>query len=76
MALPEDNKNIHSIWVQGDYADNEELQTGIASRKGSKATGWQNLLWVYQSAQENPEFDEVSKLAFHTVSIDDFGIRM
>jgi hypothetical protein len=38
--------------------------------------GWQNLIWIYQSAKENePQFQTVDKLMFRTVSIDDFGLK-
>ncbi|ATQ77072.1 hypothetical protein CR152_23065 [Massilia violaceinigra] len=75
-AVDLDSKRIHSIWVEGEYATNEEFRHGIATRKGTKAAGWQNLIWVYKNARENDAgFEVVDRLKFRAVSIDDFGLK-
>lgn len=75
-AVDLESKRIHSIWVEGEYATNEEFRHGIATRKGTKAAGWQNLIWVYKNARENDAgFEVVDRLKFRAVSIDDFGLK-
>ncbi|PWW11671.1 hypothetical protein [Mangrovibacter plantisponsor] len=51
-VLSPEQRNIHSIWVQGEYDEETELREGLKTREGSGAAGWKNLIWVYQKNAE------------------------
>ncbi len=70
-ASPLKEKIIHSIWVQGNYRDNEELQDALETRKNSKAEGWKNLIWVYETEKkESPqEFSTIDDMVVRPVNV-------
>lgn len=54
------SKISHSMWVEGDYAGNEEVQTGMSSRKGGAIDGWKQIMWVYRrEADEEAGLKEI-----------------
>ncbi|MCO7223279.1 DUF4157 domain-containing protein [Pleionea sp. CnH1-48] len=72
---PLKEKNIHSIWVQGEYRDNVELQDAIDTRKKTQAKGWQNLIWVYETAKKkNEDFEVVDNMVGRRIEVR--GFRM
>ncbi|GAB2579783.1 hypothetical protein GCM10027066_22600 [Dyella jejuensis] len=50
-------KTMHSIWVQGNYADNPEAGKGLATRQGDNMPGWVNMIWLYRNESESGGFD-------------------
>ncbi len=48
-------KKMHSVWVQGDYQENPEAQHGLATRKGTDSEDWVNMIWLYNSGEDDEE---------------------
>lgn len=73
-AVALESHDIHSIWVQGDYEQDEETLMGVASREKSKATEWRNLIWVYSAAQKkNPqEFKAIDGMVCRPIELGKF----
>ena len=72
--LDREQQNIHSIWIEGDYKDNDELKKAMKTREESAAAEWRNLIWVYTQGEGKEKHDKVAKLPGKSIQIGDLSL--